>query len=140
VSTPIRLGIAASLLSAMGSASVLTHANKQAYFATHSKDCLELQRAAPPPRFNLWTFGAEKRALWIDAGSSPTPAGALVAPAQLTPAYREPSVSWRSQIFRQFGFVMWVPVSQLAMHWSSLSCDVASGVAAAFSCTSAGAP
>jgi len=66
VSTSIRLGIAASLLWAMGSAYVLTQANRQAYFQAHSKDCLALQEA-PPPEFNLWACGEQNRALWDEA-------------------------------------------------------------------------
>lgn len=61
-----RLGIAASLIWAMGSAYVLTQANKQAYFEARAKDCLAL-RKAPPPGFNLWTCGAENRAQWEEA-------------------------------------------------------------------------
>ncbi len=61
-----RLGIAASLIWAMGSAYVLTQANKQAYFQAHAKDCLALQMA-PPPKFNLWTCGAENRTQWEEA-------------------------------------------------------------------------
>ena len=61
-----RLGIAASLIWAMGSAYVLTQANKQAYFQAHAKDCLALQKA-PPPNFNLWTCGAENRTQWEEA-------------------------------------------------------------------------
>ncbi len=63
-----RLGIAASLLWAMGSAYTLYGANKHAYFQTHSQDCLAL-RQAPPPGFNLWACGAENRALWEEAGT-----------------------------------------------------------------------
>jgi hypothetical protein len=62
----IRLGIAASLLWAMGSAYYLVGANKEAYFQAHSKDCLALQKA-PPPGFNLWACGAENRAQWEEA-------------------------------------------------------------------------
>ena len=64
----IRLGIAASLLWAMGSAYVLSQANARAYFDTHSKDCLELQKV-PPPKFSLWTCAEEHRALWHEAGA-----------------------------------------------------------------------
>lgn len=63
-----RLGIAASLIWAMGIAYSLTQANKRAYFEAHSKDCLALQQA-PPPGFNLWACGAENRAQWEEAGN-----------------------------------------------------------------------
>ena len=66
--TWIRLGIAASLIWVMGSAYALTQANRRAYFDTHSKDCLALQKA-PPPEFNLWACSEENRALWSEAGS-----------------------------------------------------------------------
>lgn len=61
-----RLGIIASLLWAIGSAYHLTGVNKQAYFQSHSHDCLALQQA-PPPGFNLWACGTENRAQWDEA-------------------------------------------------------------------------
>ena len=61
-----RLGIIASVLWAMGSAYYLTGANQQAYFKSHSKDCLGLQKQ-PPPGFNLWACGAYNRAQWEEA-------------------------------------------------------------------------
>jgi hypothetical protein len=66
VGTWIRLGIAASLIWAMGSGYALTQANRRAYFDTSSKDCLALQKA-PPPGFNLWTCSEENRGLWHEA-------------------------------------------------------------------------
>jgi hypothetical protein len=66
--TRTRLGIAASLLWAMGSAYYLTGANEQAYFQSHSQDCLAL-RQAPPPAFNLWACGEQNRAQWEEARS-----------------------------------------------------------------------
>jgi hypothetical protein len=66
LSTLARLGLAASLLWALGSAYALTQANRRAYFDAHSKDCLALQKT-PPPGFTLWACGEENRALWHEA-------------------------------------------------------------------------
>ena len=64
----VPLGIAISLFWAIGSAYYLTGANKNAYFQSHSNDCLALQKA-PPSGFNLWACGAHNRAQWVEAGS-----------------------------------------------------------------------
>ena len=62
----VRVGIVLSAFWIIGSAYYLTGANKEAYFQSHSKDCLALQEAAPPG-FNLWACGAENRAQWEEA-------------------------------------------------------------------------
>jgi hypothetical protein len=62
-----RFGLIASLFWVLGSAYYLKGANRQAYFQSHSKDCLALQKA-PPPGFNLWACGAYNRAQWDAAG------------------------------------------------------------------------
>jgi hypothetical protein len=61
-------GVALSLFWVIGSAYYLTGANKEAYFQSHSKDCLALQKP-PPPGFNLWACGADNRAQWQEARS-----------------------------------------------------------------------
>lgn len=62
----VRIGILASFFWAAGSAYYLTGANKQAWFQSHSRDCLALQKE-PPPGFNLWACGAYNRAQWEGA-------------------------------------------------------------------------
>jgi len=64
----IRLGIIASVFWAAASAYYLTGANRQAYWQSHSKDCLALQKD-PPPDFNLWACGAYNRSQWQEAGN-----------------------------------------------------------------------
>ncbi len=62
----VRIGILASFFWAAGSAYYLTGANKAAYFQSHARDCLALQKE-PPPGFNLWACGAYNRAQWTEA-------------------------------------------------------------------------
>jgi hypothetical protein len=64
----VRVAIVLSVFWIIGSPYYLTGANKDAYFQSHSKDCLALQKA-PPPGFNLWACGAENRAQWQEARS-----------------------------------------------------------------------